>query len=163
MTRVAVLRALWPWLVALGAVLGFGCEERRAGRLDGQVTALTKERDALAKAAKTERLVFVHDTVRLTQTRTRYETVRDSVIRTDTLLAHDTTFIRVVAAADTTIHACRETVAACVVNLRIADSLHAVDTRLLAAYRHAQPSGLRRWGDRLLWASAGYAVGHLLR
>lgn len=155
------LRALWPWAVAALAVLGYGCEQRKVGELAGQLIVLARERDALAKAAKVVRTQYVHDTVRVTKTTTRYETLRDSVIRTDTLLAHDTTFIRIVASADTAMQACRDVVRSCTKSLALADSIHAIDQRMLRAYQQAKPGALRRWGDRLLWAGAGYALGHL--
>ncbi len=149
---------LWPWLVALVCAVGFGWQQRQAGALGERLKELTGERDRLAKAAKVERLVFVHDTIRLTKTTTRYETLRDSVFATDTLLAHDTTFIRVVASADTAIKACRDVVSSCAANLRLADSLRLIDARLIKTLRAQRPSFVRRWSERLVVGSVGYTI-----
>ena len=151
--------ALVSLVAALVAVfLLYGCEQRKAGALGARVEELTRDRDALERASKVVRTQLVHDTVRMTQTVTRYRTLRDSVFATDTLLARDTVFLRVVAAADTTIRACQESVRSCTVALSIADSIHAADQRLLRAYARSQPGTLRRWGDRLVWAAVGYAA-----
>ena len=157
------LRVLWPWAVAALAVLGYGCEQRKAGALDAQLAIRTRERDALAKAAKIVRTQYVHDTVRVTKTTTRYETLRDSVLRTDTLLAHDTTFVRVVASADTAIQACRDVVRSCTKSLALADSIHAVDQRMIRALTKAKPGAIRRWTERLVWGSVGYTIATVTR
>lgn len=153
---------LWPWVVAALCVLGYGCEQRRAGAFGERLNTLTAEYAALQKQHQLVRTQFVRDTVVLTKRVTTYERLRDSVFATDTVLAHDTTFIRVTQTADTAIRACREVVTSCVINLRIADSMHVVDQRMIHALRSAQPSVVRRWSERLLWASAGYAVSSVL-
>lgn len=151
--------ALILLVAALVAVfLLYGCEQRKAGALGAQVQELTRERDELTKRGTVVRREFVRDTVRVTQTVTRYRTLRDSVFATDTLLARDTVFLRVVAAADTTIRACQESVRSCTVALSIADSIHATDLRQIRALERARPGTLRRWGDRLIWAAVGYAA-----
>lgn len=154
---------LWPWAIALLAVLGYGCEERKAGALGAQLAIRTRERDALMKSAKQQRVVFQRDTVILTKTVTRWETLRDSVIRTDTLLRRDTVVRTIIATADTTIRACRETVRSCTAALAMADSLHSLDVRTIRTLERNRPGTLRRWGDRLLWGSVGYTVGTLTR
>lgn len=153
------LRVLWPWLVCALAVLGYGCEQRRAGALTTQMATLRGERDALLKRGAIVRREFVHDTVILTTRVTEYRTLVDSIRSTDTLTVRERV---IVAAADTAITACRQTVRSCAASLAIADSIHAGDARTIRALERARPGVLRRWGERLLWAGAGYAAGSLL-
>jgi len=159
MTWLRRLLPLWPWAVALLAVLGYGCEERRAASLGTETRILRGERDALLRHAAVARTTFVHDTVIVTRSIDRFRTRVDSILRVDTL--HDTLTVRervIVAAADTAIKACQATVHSCAQSLAIADSVHALDVRTIRALERAKPGPFRRWGERLLWGSAGYTL-----
>jgi hypothetical protein len=160
------MNALWkflPWAGVVLAVLMYGCERERAGELRGSVAELTRERDALVKAGQVVRREFIRDTITVTRTRTRYETIRDSLITTDTLLRTDTAFIAVTQAADTAIRACQSVVSTCSRALALADSIHVVDTRTIRAMQRARPGIVRRWGERIAWAAVGYTVGSLTK
>ena len=160
MTWRAALVPLWPWAVAALCLLGYGCEERRNGQIAGQMRELARERDNFEQASKVVRTQFVHDTVVVTRTVTKYQTLVDSITRVDTLTVRERV---IVAAADTAIKACQQTVRSCAASLAIADSLHRVDLRTIRALEQARPGIVRRWGERLLWAGAGFAAGSIVR
>lgn len=145
-------------LAAAGALWAYGCERERGGQLRGEMSVLAQQRDALAKQQQIVRTQFVHDTVRLIRTVTKYETLVDSITRVDTLTIRERV---IVAAADTAIKACRETVRSCAASIAIADSIHRGDLRMIHALEAQRPGFARRWGERLLWAGAGYAAGSI--
>jgi hypothetical protein len=151
------MSAVWkflPWAGVLFAVLMYGCEREKAGRLSGEVAVLVRQR------VRTE---YIRDTITVTRTRTRYETIRDSLITTDTLLRTDTAFIAVTQAADTAIRACQSVVSTCTRALAVADSIRLIDQRTIRAMQRARPSFVRRWSERIAWGAVGYAVGSLTR
>lgn len=158
MNKIA-LRIL-PWvLVALGVLL-YGREREQAGRLAGEVAVLRTQKQALERRAPVVRQEYIRDTITVTKTVTKYRTLVDSLVRTDTLTVREQI---IVAAADTAIRACREVVSSCSKSLAIADSIHSVDQRIIRAYQHAKPSFLRRWGERAAWGAGGYLVGKALK
>lgn len=163
---VGVVRKQLPSIIAVAVVALlvwlFAREQREKGALAERVKTLTAEREQLAQRAAVARVVFVRDTIRLTRTVTRWETVRDSVLRIDTLTRTDTVVRTLIAAADTTIKACRETVRSCTESLRLADSIHVVDQRLIAAYRK-RPSLLTRARNAAVLIGTGYLAGRLTR
>ena len=161
MIRIA-WRDVLPWLLVAVGVLLYGCERERTGELRGQVGALEQQKAALERRAPVVRQEYIRDTIVVTKRTTRYETIRDSLVRTDTLLRTDTAFVTITAAADTAIQACRAVVSSCARNLAIADSLHLIDQRIIRAYQKAQPSLLRRWSERIAWGAGGYLVGRAL-
>lgn len=148
-----------PWvLVAIGVLL-YGCEREKTGELTGANRVLQQEKAALLRRAPVVRQEFIRDTVVLTRTVTKYRTLVDSILRTDTLTVREQI---IVAAADTAIKACRDVVSSCARNLAIADSLRAIDQRLIKAYQRARPSFVRRWGERVAWGAGGYVLGRAL-
>ena len=154
-----MMRGWFGWvLVGLTVVvIGlYGREREQNGVLKGQIAALTTQRNALLRRAPIVRQEFVRDTVLITKTVTKYRTLVDSILRTDTLTVREQV---IVTAADTAIRACREVVSSCSKSLAIADSIHSVDQRIIRAYAEARPSFLRRWSDRLAWGAGGYVVG----
>lgn len=159
------MRVAWrvlPWVAVAVAVLLYGCEREKAGRLEGENAILIQQKRALERRAPIVRQEYIRDTVRVVKWATKYETLRDSIFRTDTLRARDTVFVRVVASADSTIRACRDVVSSCARNLALADSLRSIDQRIIRAYERARPSFVRRWSERLGWAAGGYLVGRAL-
>jgi hypothetical protein len=160
------MNALWkflPWAGVVVAVLMYGCEREKAGRLSGEVAVLVRQRDALTRASQRVRTEYIRDTITVTRTRTRYETIRDSLITTDTLLRTDTAFIAVTQAADTAIRACQSVVSTCTRALAVADSIRLIDQRTIRAMQRARPGVVRRWGERIAWGAVGYAVGSITR
>lgn len=105
-----------------------------------------------AQAAKAE-TTLVHDTVRLTQYLTHYDTTRDTV------LAHLTDTVRVrafVFTADSTITACQTALGSCT---------KALDAqKLVVGIQQAQaPSRLQQILTNLGSAALGYGAGRLVR
>jgi hypothetical protein len=96
------------------------CERRRHSEREGELTerlrALATERDTLRTRAARRDTVYQRDTVKLTGTVTRFRTLVDSLVRTDTLTVRESVLV---AAADTLIQACRATITTC--EQRVAD------------------------------------------
>jgi type I site-specific restriction endonuclease len=160
LTSMKYVRLLWPWVAIVLLLWTVAYQSKTNGILQGTITVLQAQNKELAKRAAVERTVFVHDTVRVNKTITKYETLVDSIRTTDTLTVREQI---IVAAADTAIRACREVVRSCAENLRVADSLHVLDQRIIRAYQRAQPSFVRRWSERLAWAGAGYTIRSLTK
>lgn len=96
--------------------------------------AQAAELDSLRHRAARVDSVFVHDTVRLTQWRTRFDTLQDTVLQhlTDTVKVRE--FVRV---ADSTIAACSAVVLTCEARVAARDSLIAVQAAVIDA-EHAK-------------------------
>lgn len=106
-------RELGIAVLALGLV--GACHQRdQAIRAQGVATERMRVADSTLTALRPQLArvdtIYRRDTIRLTRTRTHYDTLRESVIAR----IHDTTeVVRFVAAADTAIHACVEALHTC--------------------------------------------------
>ena len=133
---------VYPWvkplifggLVALLVITGLWLDRRRAttlGRAEARIEQLARDNIRLAAAARRTDSVFVRDTLRLTRTVTRFRTVVDSLVRTDTLTVREQV---IVATADSALHACADVVASCTARVAARDSV----IRLLGDQRDAE-------------------------
>jgi hypothetical protein len=136
--------------------------QRRAGALEGELRQLRARGDSLERAARTTRTVFVRDTVTLTKAVAKWHTRIDSVMRVDTvpLTVRESVFV---AAADTAIRACRSVVSSCSASLRADSLVIANQTATIRALERSRPGMVRRWGERVAWGLAGYAIGRVTR
>ena len=113
------------------------CEGRKAGEAkfasEARADTIALLRQQHESAAARERI----DTVRLTARETRYVTLRDTIFRnrTDTLISIDTVRL-LVAAADSTIKACRVTVRDCEVRADAAEGIVRQQAKQIAALEH---------------------------
>lgn len=149
-------RYLLPILALAIAVLSLVsyCEGRAAGK--AAITSAARA-DTIARLSRTlaTRKAFEQvDTIRLRETTTRYVTLRDTIFRhrTDTLISIDTVRL-LVAAADSTIHACRATITDCEARADAAEGIVAQQARQITALEHRT----RRFWDRF-GISAGYGL-----
>lgn len=141
-------RYLLPALV-LAVVILSGvsyCEGHKAG---AAAFASAARADTIAELrARHDRAVtrFRVDTVRFTAHDTRYVRLRDTVLlhRTDTLISIDTVRM-LVAAADSTIRACRVTVSDCEARAEAAEGIVQQQARQITALRRTT----RHWYQRL--------------
>ena len=146
-----VPRAVWGWLLVIALALASLTLLYRHAEAQGELKAKTL---ILAQKAVHDSIRVVqydtvvrHDTVRLTRTLARYDTVRA------VLNVHDTVAVeRFVAVADSTVRACRETVSAFALSCAAKDTLIATQKALLALRPQPAPPALS-WKQR-----AGYLV-----
>ena len=134
MKRLWFAIAAWPYLTATGFIalavaflLMSQCERRRSAediaRHRERAERLARDSaEAVATVRRTDS-VFFRDTVRLTSTVTRWRTVTDSLLRTDTLTVRESVLV---AAGDTVIRACQQAVQSCTQRVAARDSLIAV-------------------------------------
>ena len=151
-------------LLGCAAVVGFGLatcgtengsesfDERRDSIAAAVAIRLHRQADSLARVYRT-------DTVRLTRTRWRTDTL---LAGRDTLLHRDT--VRVYVEAER--KACDAVIATCEARLAVSESLRRNDSTALAAYRTAHTGGtwrkrLQRVKDVTVGAAAGYLLGKL--
>lgn len=148
----------WVLAVALGAALFFtwrdGIAARAVAKQEVQMAERTVHRWQVL-AARRDRVVQA-DTVILTKWATHYDTLRQ------TLDVHDTVqVLRYVAAADSTVHACRATVAACIQAGIAKDSVIAGQDRELTALRRLQPTTVGRTLTALRWLAIGFGTAYV--
>jgi len=155
------LATLRPWLegLAVVALLGLGyLWYRQIGASAVARAAEAADRhalDSLARVAPKVDTAYVHDTIHVNHTTTVYQLQRDTLLKN----IHDTVeVIRFVAAADSAVHACSVLRTDC-------DKRHTVDSAQAALWRGMyraeaarRPSPLLTWGERALFAVAGYGI-----
>jgi hypothetical protein len=138
-----------PWGLALALLVGYGWQQREAGRAE----AVAKVWQASAKYWKGEALrvdsVYRVEVSDLANQLIAYEKLRDTVRITDTVWVKR--FIRV---ADSTIAACTKTVATCDKKVEVRDSLIANQNRQIQALLKKKPSV---W-SKLPWLVGGYLI-----
>lgn len=153
MTRPAELLAVVA-LVVLG-LAGYGYQQRKIGRMEAERVTLLAKNDSLAKVQAKVDTIYARQTRTLEKVLTVYDTVRV----TETIVRNDTVFIpRIVA--DRAIEACRQTVLSCDESRRIMGER--IKT-LEAIPAFHPPSPFRVWGGRAMCAGIGYTIGRATR
>lgn len=97
--------------------------DRKLGEWQGIAKRLQRDSAENANAIKRADSVFVRDTITLTRVATRFRTVVDSLVRTDTALVHDSVFVRVTGLADSTLKACYDALNSCSARVAARDTL----------------------------------------
>lgn len=146
-------------LVALGAILAVGVgwyhSIQRNAVLEASIASTQHSLDSLAKVAIVVDTAYVHDTVRLTHTKTVYTERRDTLL----LNTHDTVqVIKFVQAADSVVKACSLLQLTCEQRHQVDSATAAGWERIAKAERKAQPSVVLSVGEKLLYGAAGAAV-----
>lgn len=127
---MAALTRILPWLAVAVLLAVSVAQDRRVGVLTAERDRARAESDSLRRAVRTADRTYTRDTVRLW----RRVAVYDSVRLTDTLVRNDTVFVpRTVA--DNAVNACKATVLSCEVRVAKRDALLASQDRELAAAR----------------------------
>lgn len=141
------------------ALVERGAAEQRNAQMAMVIADLTVKAEADSARADSLSRVAAVDTVMLTRWLTRYDTLRD------TLNVHDTlSVIRYVAAADSTIHACRAAVSSLSLSCAAKDTLIETQARTIAKLRTIPmpKAEAPSWGSRLLWVGIGAGLDRLL-
>lgn len=146
---MAWLKSYGAWIVAVAllaafAVAGYSCsqeriakleQDRQVTRLTGEVQGLARQLDSAAKAERRDSLIYV------TQWRTKYQILHDSVIRN----IHDTVeVVRFVHVADSTILACQAVLTDCEQRAALLTRRVTIADSLTGLYKKGQPSFLQR-------------------
>lgn len=101
--------------------------------------------------------VYRADTVRLTRWRVRWDSVRDTLWRRDTLTVRESILV---AVADSTIGACRDALSSCEVRTELlAAALARVTAERDSIVRARRPG----WRERIGWGAVGFVAGSVTR
>ena len=108
----------------------------------------------LSIRARNTDTVYLRDTVRLTRRLTQWDTVRAGVdTLRDTVLVPVETVRFIVAAADSTIEACKSVVVTCEQRVAERDTLLALRERQIGILKAQQPSRVKPWLERAGWVT----------
>lgn len=143
---VAVLALVAAWAIR---------DAERRGEAKAQARALEVRVETLRVEAARADTVY-RDSLRIAvRVRERWDTVRTR----DTVRLNDTLYVPL-AAADSAVSSCFAAVRACGRAGAAKDSvIAALDARIAAMPK--PPGPVRVWGERALWAAAGYGLGAL--
>lgn len=143
--------------VALVGVLAYGSEQRKRGAAEAQVARLAHVADSLANVSRGIDTVYVRDTLRLTQWRTRYVTALDTLRLTDTVAVKE-----FIAIADSTVKACSVALLTCEQRVSVRDQrIEALEQQIRVMPK--PPSTFRVWAERTILLYGGYKLGQLTR
>jgi HD superfamily phosphohydrolase len=151
------------WLVAI--VMGISLYHEHNVRIaeaalaNHQIALLQAREKALSDSAHEQRTVFVRDTIKLTKVVREYKTLHDSATQhiTDTVLVK-----KALDQADTTIKACRATVADCAALSHTLTIQLGVRDSMVETYKSLIPSTTSKVVTATKWALIGGTVGYFL-
>jgi hypothetical protein len=166
---LAAKAAPWVAVLVVGLLVERCTRDRYHERLGAAAQQLAAARDSSrlhARRADSLSRVFHVDTVRVTKTVTAWRTLTDTLVLSDTVPVPVEVVREVVATADSAITACTLALGTCseltaALRRQVAGLTAERDAALTIA-RRAKPGALQRWGERVLYASAGYGACQLL-